>query len=205
MADGDEIHTNLPRRYLNNYKDLCAPNFDIEGAAYDIAKTVIRDVKDFGNAPVHFIASVTSELAQDLNDTPFSRATTDYGHIQRTIDQIARDYQGNPKAMELAKREVRRGIEDYREGGNFPSAEVMLGNYLYGIQEARFSDLVPMTKQHLEGMSSNEITQRLNEIRPYTRSQFEHVGRSLAKNPNVDRRINRRSIDSGLGLKDELF
>lgn len=113
MADGDEIHDNLPRRYLNNYKDLCAPGFNPEAMAHDVAGVVRKDMKDFGNAPLNFIVACVEGLSQ-LPEEPLLRQVVDYGALQQQIDRTARRFYGNEQGMDLAKRAVRSALEDFR-------------------------------------------------------------------------------------------
>jgi hypothetical protein len=202
MADGDEVHANLPRRYLNNYRDVCAPAFVPEDVAHDIARVVRDDVKDFGNPPITFIAVCVETLSGQLPNEPLLRQGVDYGSLQQCINNAARQYLGNEQGMDLALRAVRSAIEEYRQGAGTPDVESVLGRYLMKIHEARFEKRVPLTSTHLNGLSSEEVDNRLNEIRSFAEREYAHLARSIARNPNVDRRIQRRRYNQGLGLYD---
>lgn len=204
MADGDEIHANLPRRYLNNYRDICAPGFDPEDVAHDVARVVRNDVKDFGSGPVSFLLACVASLRDHLPDMPLLRQTVDYRSVHQQVDKAARRYLGNEIGMDLAKRAMRSAIEDYRQGKAAPSAESVLHGYLTKIHEARFSERVPLTATHLNGLSPAEVNNRLNEIRSFSEQEYSHLARSIARDPNLDRRIQRRRYNQGLGLYDEV-
>lgn len=204
MADGDEIHANLPRRYLNNYRDLCAPGFDAEDVAHDVARVVRNDLKDFGNPPISFIASCLETLSGQLPEEPLLRQAVDYGSLYRQIDRITRQHRGSEAGMDLAKRAVRSEIEAYRQGGTAPTLEGTLIVYQTKIHDARFSERVPLTTDHLNGLSVEEVNDRLAAIRPYSQIEYAHIARSIARNPTLDRRIQRRRYSQGLGLHDEV-
>lgn len=205
MADGDEIHPNLPRRYLNNYRDVCVPaaGFNPEDVAHDIARVVIADVRDIGgNSAIEFIVTCVEVLADQLPEEPLLRQAVDYGAIQRQIDQLARRALGNEQGMDLAKRAVRGVLEDYRQGGSSLNTESALENYMMKIHEARFSDCVPLTSEHLNGLTAADVSNRLNNIRPFAQLEYAHLAKSIARNPDLGRRIQRRRYDGGLGLYD---
>lgn len=202
MADGDEIHANLPRRYQSNYKDLCAPDFDAEDTAHDIARVVCKDVRQFGAPPIDCIISCAENLLSSLPEGSLLRQEVNYDTLQRQIDREVRRYPGNEIGMDLAKRAIRNAIEDYRQGAAIPNQEGILEKYLMKIHEARFSDRVPLTASHLNGLSSAEVDARLNAIRSFSETEYVHLASSIARNPNLDRRIQRRRYNQGLGLYD---
>lgn len=208
MADGDEIHPNLPRRYLNTYRDLCVPahGFDAADVAHDIARVVIADMRDIGGNPaIDFIVACGEMLADQLPEAPLLRQAVDYGAIHQQIDRLARQAMGNEQGMDLAKRAIRGGLEDYRQGGSSPNTESALENYMMKIHEARFSDCVPLTSEHLNGLSTTDVNNRLNDIRPFAQLEYAHLAKSIARNPDLGRRIQRRRFDGGLGLYDAVI
>jgi len=205
MADGDEIHTNLPRRYLNAYRDVCAPTFDAEDVAHGVAQVVLKDARGYGNGPVQFIANCVESLANQLPEEPLLRQTVNYGSVQQQIEQMARQYHGSETGMELAKRFVRRAVEIYREGGSFADVQGAVQGYLTNIHEARFADCVPMTSEHLNSISSERVNRRLDEMRPFSQLEYAHLSRSIVRQGGVKGRIHRRRFDNGLGLYDEVL
>ncbi len=204
MADGDEIHPHLPRRYLNNYRDVCAPAFDPEDVAHDIARVVRNDMKGFGNPPINFMVVCMERLSSQLPEGPLLSQTVDYGALQQEINRIARQYPGNEQGMDIALRTVRSAVEDYRQSGVIPDTESVLSGYLMKIHESRFSHRVPLTSTHLNGISATEVNNRLSEVRVFAENEYVHLARSIVRNPNVDRRIQRRRYNQGLGLYDEV-
>lgn len=202
MADGDEIHANLPRRYLNNYQDLCAPDFNPEDVAHDLARVVRDDVRSFGNGPVNFIQDCVETLASQLAEEPLLRSTVDYGAVHQQIDLIGRQHRGSEQGMELAKRVLRRAVETYRQGDSFTDATGAVRDYLSNIHEARFSDRVPLTSEHQNGMTAAQVVQRLDAMMPYARKEYMHLARSIVRQGDVNRRLHRRRYDNGLGLYD---
>jgi hypothetical protein len=205
MADGDEIHAKLPRRYQNSYADVCSPGFNPEATAHGIAGVVLEDVRDFGNAPIDFLKDAATELATQLPDEPLLKATVDYGAVQQQIEDMARRYPGSPKAIELAKRTLRREVESYRGGESFSDATTAVQGYLMNIHEARFTDSVPLTRQHLNNLSHDAVNQRMEMMRPHAQREYDHLARSIVRRGDVNRRIHRRRFNSGLGLHDEVF
>lgn len=204
MADGDEVHTNLPRRYLNAYRDVCAPTFDAEDVAHDVAQVVLKDVRDYGNGPVQFIINCVESLAVQLPEEPLFRQTVDYGSVQQQIEQMARQYRSSEVGMELAKRSIRRAVDAYHEGGSFTDVQGAVQGYLTNIHEARFADRVPMTNEHLNSISSETVNCRLDEMRSFSQLEYAHLSRSIFQKRSVKGRIHRRHFDNGLGLYDEV-
>src|SRR5689334_18781977 len=123
MADGDEIHEKLPRRYLNNYRDICAPDsgFNPEDNAHDLARTIGKDANNYGNPPINFMRDCVEKVFDKLPSQPLLRQSVNYASIQRQIDQMARRHFGNEQGMDLAKRAVRNAVEDYRHEVSSPN------------------------------------------------------------------------------------
>jgi hypothetical protein len=205
MADGDEIHAGLPRRYLSSYKDLCAPGFNAEDVAHEVARVVVSDVKAYGKAPLDFIAACVDRLQEKLPTEPLLRQGVDFGAIQWQIDSIARRSFGSETGIDLAKRAIRLELEVYRQGGDVPSLERAMNTYLMNIHDARFSQRVPLTNTHLNGLSDETINARLSEVHSYSETEYRHIARSLMRNPNTNRPIQRRRYSQGLGLHDEVL
>ena len=207
MADGDEIHANLPRRYLNNYRDICAPQsgFNPEDNAHALARTVIKDANNYGNPPVNFMVECVEKVFDKLPSEPLLRQSVNYASLQLQIDKIARQHFGNEQGMDLAKRAARNGLEDYRHEGSIPTLTNVFENYYTNIHQARFSKRVPLTTAHLNGLPATEVDRRLNEILPYSKQEYKHLAKSLARNPDVKKRHPRRSYNQGLGLHDEVW
>lgn len=78
-------------------------------------------------------------------------------------------------------------------------------SYLTKIHEARFSERVPLTSTHLNGLGTAEVNERLNAIQPFSQGEYAYLAKSMTRHPDVGRRIQRRRYNEGLGLHDEVF
>lgn len=205
MADGDEIHANLPKRYLAPYQDMCASDFDAEDVAHEIAgKVRFEAIKRFGDAPIKFISACSELLNRELQHEPLLRRTIDYTELQSVVDRLARGFPGAPEGIELAKRAIRREVEQFRQGGDVPTNKDLLSGYFLNIHDARFAERIPLTDAHLNGLSSSEVNERLQAVRPYSQMEYEHFAASLARHGDVSR-LHRRKYNRGLGLYDEVI
>lgn len=205
MADGDEIHENLPKRYLAPYQDLCSSDFDPEDAAHEVAGRVRNDAKNrYGAPPVDFISACFQEFVRELPHEPLLRPSIDYGALHDGIDRLARRFPGGCEGIELAKRAIRREIEQFRQGGGVPTKQDLFSGYLQNIHDARFAQRVPLTESHLNDLSPSEVEARLRSMRSYSTKEYEHLAKSLAKHGDVSR-LHRRQYNRGLGLYDEVI
>ncbi len=205
MADGDEIHANLPKRYLAPYQDMCASDFNAEDVAHEAAGRVRYEaINRYGDSPIQFISACSEVLNRELQPEPLLRRTIDYAEVQSVVDRLARHFPGTPEGIELAKRAVRREIEQFRQGGDVPTQKDLLSGYFQNIHDARFAERVPLTDAHLNGLSSSVVGERLQALRPYSQMEYEHFAASLIKHGDVSR-LHRRKYNRGLGLYDEVL
>lgn len=200
MADGDEIHPNLPRRYLQSYEDLCSPDFDPEDTAHELAQVILKDVRKYGNDPIEFIQNFLQD--SELPIEPLLKHTIDYNNIHDQIEQQARRYRRNPEGIELAKRTLHRLIEDHRLEKSSLDPTFAITSYLMNIQEARFSERVPQIDEHLNGLTQNDIRKRLYDTYSFSFIENEHLSKSILRQGDVNKRIHRRKYSRGLGLRD---
>ena len=205
MADGDEIHENLPKRYLAPYQDMCSSDFDPEDTAHEVAGRVRHDaINRYGAPPVDFISACFQAFVSELPHEPLLRPTIDYGALYNGIDRLARQFPGGSEGIDLAKRSLRREIERFRQGGDVPTKKDLFSGYFQNIHDARFAQRVPLTELHLNDLSPSEVEARLRSISPYSTKEYEHLAKSLAKHGDVSR-IHRRQYNRGLGLYDEVI
>jgi hypothetical protein len=89
MADGDQVHVNLARRYQKLYKQICEGLNSNAELAHEVLRPLKQDLSAYGDEPLTLIQQVATELSQ-IPAEPLLKQSVDWGQkSQRSTKMVS--------------------------------------------------------------------------------------------------------------------
>src|SRR5205807_2429557 len=111
MPDGDIIHPSLSPRYYGLYEQVCEGHYDEDALAREALKCLKKDVKDFGDGPIHLIeqeAAIFEHIATQLQQGK----DVDWAQERRKVKRLAQRADGGKRALAHA---IKAGEQQLRD------------------------------------------------------------------------------------------
>lgn len=187
MPDADKVNTSLSRRYQKVYKQVCEGYFSSDALAYEVLKPLRKDIQGFGNAPLQFLQEVAAQL-HELRALPLLKPIINWSEESERISELKGAYSQklipNRRGMNfalIACKEILRKIK-----ANEPTNPKLLTDiahkYIQRIYESNFEDPILLTEDHYLEVSTNELSSRLNTMKPFIDDGIEHFATQIERN-----------------------
>lgn len=209
MPDGDKIHAHLPQRYQKVYQQICEGYLSDEELSHEVSRPLIKDIQQYGDAPIKFIKEVSARLEQ-VPTGPLFEKSDFWSQMSQEMDIIAQQqaYGYNHRGFELALNSCKEKLLDLRDGKHSRNLnQEMIQNYVRNLYNANFEECVPLSQQHYGNASQATINKRLANIQPHLEERFATISRRLAQKGTASS-LNPSSLHRGkpsIGMYDNLL
>jgi len=189
MPDVDIVHGNVPRKFLQVYKQLCEGVLTPEDLAEEIAKALIKTLKDEGRSPSKLIFETLKSVFSDVG----IGMPIDVPAAGRLIDKLASMSLSHSRYVSLAVEAVKAGpvkatnLHDY----GFVTKAV-IREFVTRLFDADFKERLPPLHHHMDA-SSEDIEARLQEAEPNIDSQLIHIVDQMARHETVEKLQKKRA------------
>lgn len=189
MPDGDIIHPTLSPRYYHLYEQVCEEHADEETLAREALKCLKKDLKDFGNGPIHLIAreaAIFESIATQLQQGQI----IDWVQERRKIKGLAQSADGEKRAIALVIKACEQQLRDIQIERSYgvSSSHFLVDitrKYLLNIFDAHFAGKVEQSRQHYNQADRQYVLARLVDMRPSVIQGLEYLAEQIARRNDV--------------------
>jgi len=214
MPDGDIIHPTLSPRYYSLYEQVCEESSDEDALAREALKCLKKDVKDFGDGPIHLIeqeVTVFENMATQLQNAE----GVDWAQERRKIKALAQGADGEKRAVAHVVKACEQQLRDLQvelHYGLHPPDFLLsiTRRYLLNIYDAHFAGKVEQSRQHYNQADRQYVLTRLADMRPSVIKGLEYLAEQIARRNDVQilrlpsRPRDTRMIDLNTDLERDL-
>ncbi len=213
MPDGDIIHPTLSPRYYSLYEQVCEGHCDEDALAREALSCLKKDVKDFGDGPIHLIeqeVTVFEHMATQLQQSE----GVDWAQERRKIKELAQYADGEKRALAHVVKACEQQLRDLQADQHYglrPSDFLLslTRRYLLNIYDAHFAGKVEQSRQHDNQIDHQYVLTRLTDMRPSVIKGLEYLAEQIARRNDVQvlrlpQRPHMRMIDLSMDLERDL-
>jgi hypothetical protein len=208
MADGDIIHSRLRGIYQKPYKWLCEGKATIDECAHVLMQALKKDIVKKGDLPLKLAQKIGQILSQTIS-APGENGSVDCAALSLELDRLIWQFDGQPYVKELIRRAVKSWINDLRYGREVDfdniSAEI-LKRYMKEVYESEFTEKIPLTSIHHDGIDQATLSKRIGEIQPIIDDPIGEWAKTAIKEQSIEKlRMPRRFPQEPVDLNEDLL
>lgn len=198
MPDRDYVYGKLPRIYTKPYKMLCGGK---ESAGFRAMGSLRRELKKFGDVPIHLAKEIAEAINPVAGATPIERQATDWGKTKEKVRECIRENSANRRYVNaMVQKATDEVLHALRYEGGIAASNLekrLVKGYMRAAYETRFEGRIPMTDDHPNDITNQEVRKRLREIRPEIEVGIAAFADKACEENSVEnlRRPNRKSIN----------
>jgi hypothetical protein len=189
MPDGDIIHPTLSPRYYSLYEQVCEGHSDEDALAREALRCLKKDVKDFGDGPIHLIeqeVAVFEHIATQLQQAE----GVDWAQERRKIKELAQGADGEKRALAHVIKACEQQLRDLQIEQHYciRSSHFLVDitrRYLLNIYDAHFAGKVEQSRQHYNQADRQYVLTRLADMRPSVIKGLEYLSEQIARRNDV--------------------
>ncbi len=210
MPDSDKIGK-LSRRWSKMYKKVCEGHFDSAELANDAMSPLVKDIKDYGDAPIRFLKQASVRL-EGIQNNPLFRSVHNWNDEDDFIRKLASTYmqkgRANQRGINIAILVFKGLIHKLRNNEviteNF--YEVLCHNYIRRIYDSNFSERIPVAGENYTNLAE-DVDRKLSEISNFVDKNISSLAYRIAQKGNVRRlsSITRRLPRKTITLEEDVF
>ncbi len=214
MPDGDIIHPTLSPRYYSLYEQVCEGHYDEDALARETLRCLKKDLKDFGDGPIHLIAQEVTVFEHIATQLQLAEGI-DWAQERRKIKGLAQYADGEKRALAHAVKACEQQLRDLQVEQHYGlrPPDFLLSitrRYLLNIYEAHFAGKVEQSRQHYNQADHRFVLTRLADMRPSVIKGLEYLAEQIARRNDVQilrlpsRPRHTRMIDLNTDLERDL-
>lgn len=207
MADGDIIRM-LTGIYHKPYQWLCEEKRSIDECAHVLMKALKKDIGKKGDLPLKLAQKIGEILSRTIS-APGENGSVDCAALSLELDRLIWQFDGKPYVKELIRRAVKSWINDLRYGREVGfdniSADISK-RYMKEVYESEFTEKIPLTYIHHDGMDQATVSKRIGEIKPIIDDVIGKWAKTAIKHHSIEKLpIPHRSPQKPVDLDEDLL
>jgi hypothetical protein len=187
MADGDIIHKNLPKRFLNLYSQLCEGHWDASDLGYRALHPLKRQIREYGNSPIQLGGKIATILEQTSVQL-LEGESVNWSEARNQIAILGRGMTANcnPRGKDMVLEAGHLVLLKIQNGLSFEDmkTEVIKG-YFDSVYKNDFEHRLQQTPKHYKDALPSEVERRKEEIRPYVEIGISDFAKQAARRGDV--------------------
>jgi hypothetical protein len=189
MPDGDRVHSHLSRLYQKPYKILCEGVASSEECAHSLLKSLRKDLQQSAKWPLLLSRDIADLFSQCIGPLAFSNGR-EAARISNQIDELTRHVQCPLRARDLIVRAGKTVLNDLRYGQEIDSRNlqaIIFERYIKEVYEAGFTERIPLSIEHHDGVSHSVLHRRIEAMKPYLDPGIHKFAQDAIKNQNLEK------------------
>ncbi len=186
MPDADRIGK-LSRRWTITFKKVYEGFYDHGEVADEIMKSLVKDIKDYGDSPIYLLKRASSRL-QEIQNAPLFRSSHDWKEEDQFIRSLASGFhKSNQRAIDIAIKAFKDILHDIRHNNSFygDCYEETCKRYIRRVYEANFTGKIPISSETNIIFDNKVVDEKLREIDPIINDKINYLSERIVKKGNT--------------------
>ena len=198
MPDGDRVHEGLALIYQKPYMQICDGQYGSDVLANDLVLAVYKNVRKDGDKLLPVIQQTAEQCVRIQSIQLFE--AIDWQQEIDHVEERKRSMYVDRRMRNLAEDACKEQLQELRIGissSNFCVS--LLAKYMWNVCRANFWERIPLTPSQYQGVSSEYIYERLEEMRPAIHSRILQYAEQIQRHGtfHIPRQPPRHFGDSG--------
>jgi len=189
MPDGDIIHPNLKRRFLNVYGQICEGHWDSSIIGYRMLHPLKGQIQQYGNAPI-LMGQRIAPILENANSIVENGRHFSFADVSDQIMELSKtpDLNCSPRGRDLMVEAAKKTLVEIQLGGAIDNVEFALyKNYVDTVYMKDCEERFQETPKHHRDASLADVSNVVNKIRPYVERGQNEFANQLSKYKDVSK------------------
>jgi hypothetical protein len=211
MPDADKIGT-FSRRWSRVYRKVSEGYFDNDLLAEDAMSALMKDIKNYGDAPIRFLKQASTRL-ENIQANPLFRPIHSWKDEDHFIRSLASSYmqlnKANQRAINLAISAFKGALHKLRNGETLIEnlQEMLCHDYIRRIYDSNFIERIPFAENYNLEQNQEKVNQKISELDDLVEDKITDLAERISQKGNTGniRKAHRSLPRRPITLEDDVF